>query len=171
MGKHKPLSLDTHKYRTTFTSTTKLVLRFSTWKSPKPLGGEGSLRGTGGVGGGGTRELIMTYKRTSGGLRHNRKKRYLFPHWNLWRKAGCIFSDFHAPPCTNFRTYCMIDLSWQPGLWKLRILLRSLTDYCRAGQKIRSPTWGIVWWSLLAEIWLIVVYTFYLGIIHLCVVC
>ena len=29
MGKHKPLSLDTHKYRTTFTSTTKIVLRFS----------------------------------------------------------------------------------------------------------------------------------------------
>ena len=28
-GKHKPLSLDTHKYRTTFTSTTKIVLRFS----------------------------------------------------------------------------------------------------------------------------------------------
>ena len=32
------------------------------------------------------------------------------------------------------------------------------TMYCRAGQKIRSPTWGIVWWSLLAEIWFIVVY-------------
>jgi len=29
MGKHKPLSLDTHKYKTTFTSTRKLVLRFS----------------------------------------------------------------------------------------------------------------------------------------------
>jgi len=29
MGKHKPLSLDTHKYKTTFTSTTKIVLRFS----------------------------------------------------------------------------------------------------------------------------------------------
>jgi hypothetical protein len=26
MGKHKPLSLDTHKYRTTFTSTTKIDL-------------------------------------------------------------------------------------------------------------------------------------------------
>jgi len=30
MGKHKLLSLDTHKYKTTFTSTTKIVLRFST---------------------------------------------------------------------------------------------------------------------------------------------
>ena len=29
MGKHKLLSLDTHKYKTTFTSTTKIVLRFS----------------------------------------------------------------------------------------------------------------------------------------------
>ena len=29
MGKHQPLSLDTHKYKTTFTSTTKIVLRFS----------------------------------------------------------------------------------------------------------------------------------------------
>jgi hypothetical protein len=29
MGKHKPLSLDTHKYKTTFTSTTKIELRFS----------------------------------------------------------------------------------------------------------------------------------------------
>jgi hypothetical protein len=28
--KHKLLSLDTHKYKTTFTSTTKIVLRFST---------------------------------------------------------------------------------------------------------------------------------------------
>jgi hypothetical protein len=27
--KHKLLSLDTHKYKTTFTSTTKIVLRFS----------------------------------------------------------------------------------------------------------------------------------------------
>ena len=30
MGKHKVLSLDTHKYKTTFTSTTTIVLRFST---------------------------------------------------------------------------------------------------------------------------------------------
>ena len=30
MGKHKLLSLDTHKYKTTFTLTTKIVLRFST---------------------------------------------------------------------------------------------------------------------------------------------
>jgi len=29
MGKHKQLSLDTHKYKTTFTSTTKIILRFS----------------------------------------------------------------------------------------------------------------------------------------------
>ena len=29
-GKHKVLSLDTHKYKTTFTSTTTIVLRFST---------------------------------------------------------------------------------------------------------------------------------------------
>ena len=29
MGKHKQLSLDTHKYKTTFTLTTKIVLRFS----------------------------------------------------------------------------------------------------------------------------------------------
>ena len=29
MGKHKLLSLDTHKYKTTFTSTTKIVLRIS----------------------------------------------------------------------------------------------------------------------------------------------
>ena len=29
MGKHKVLSLDTHKYKTTFTSTTKIVHRFS----------------------------------------------------------------------------------------------------------------------------------------------
>jgi len=29
MGKHKQLSLDTHQYKTTFTSTTKIVLRFS----------------------------------------------------------------------------------------------------------------------------------------------
>ncbi len=29
MGKHKLLSLVTHKYKTTFTSTTKIVLRFS----------------------------------------------------------------------------------------------------------------------------------------------
>jgi hypothetical protein len=29
MGKHKLLSLNTHKYKTTFTSTTKIVLRFS----------------------------------------------------------------------------------------------------------------------------------------------
>ncbi len=29
MGKHKQLSLDTHNYKTTFTSTTKIVLRFS----------------------------------------------------------------------------------------------------------------------------------------------
>ena len=28
-GKHKVLSLDTHKYKTTFTSTTTIVLRFS----------------------------------------------------------------------------------------------------------------------------------------------
>jgi hypothetical protein len=32
MGKHKLLSLDTHKYKTTFTSTTKIVLRFSNMK-------------------------------------------------------------------------------------------------------------------------------------------
>jgi hypothetical protein len=37
MGKHKPLSLDTHKYRTTFTSTTKLVLRSSTNDSDIPI--------------------------------------------------------------------------------------------------------------------------------------
>jgi hypothetical protein len=30
MGKHKLLSLDTHKYKTTFTSTTKEEFRFST---------------------------------------------------------------------------------------------------------------------------------------------
>jgi hypothetical protein len=29
MGKHKLLSLDTHKYKTTFTSTTKIELGFS----------------------------------------------------------------------------------------------------------------------------------------------
>ena len=29
MGKHKQLSLDTHKYKTTFKSTTEIVLRFS----------------------------------------------------------------------------------------------------------------------------------------------
>ncbi len=38
MGKHKPLSLDTHKYRTTFTSTTKLVLRFSNFNYRSAVG-------------------------------------------------------------------------------------------------------------------------------------
>ena len=69
----------------------------------------------------------------------------------------------------RLRPYCTYDLSWQTGPWKSRISLRSLTDHCRAGQKIRSPTWGIVGWSLLAEVWLIVFYTFYLSLIHLCV--
>jgi hypothetical protein len=34
MVKHKLQSLDTHKYKTTFTSTTKIVLRFSSYFLP-----------------------------------------------------------------------------------------------------------------------------------------
>ena len=61
--------------------------------------------------------------------------------------------------------YCTFDLSWQPGPWKSRILRRSLTDsIVWQVKKIRNPTWGVVWWLLLAEIiWLIVVYILHIS--------
>ncbi len=55
-------------------------------------------------------------------------------------------------------TYCTFDPKWQPGLWISRISCSFLWDYCRAGQKIRSPTWGMVWQWLLAKICLVVDY-------------
>ena len=57
MGKHKPLSLDTHKYRTTFTSTTKIVLRFST---PAPWAAwNHQIYAAGGVGGSTTMVVVF----------------------------------------------------------------------------------------------------------------
>ncbi len=51
-------------------------------------------------------------------------------------------------------TYCTFDLSWQPGPWKSRILLDSLTDYCRPGQKNKKSHLGhslmiIIGWDMI----------------------
>jgi len=48
--------------------------------------------------------IIISTEVWVGGLRHNGKKWYLLPRWNLWCKAGCVFPIF-TPPCADFRTF------------------------------------------------------------------
>ncbi len=77
---------------------------------------------------------------------------------NLSCTEGVIFFWFILP-----FIYCTFDLNSLSGLWKSKFLFHSHWDYWRAGQKNRSPTCGMVWWSVLAEIYLVVDY---LGLIH-----
>jgi hypothetical protein len=56
-----------------------------------------------------------------------------------------------------------------PGNWESRTTpIETIDGHVK---KIRHLTWGIVWRWLPPEIWLVIVYIFYWGLIHLCVVC
>ncbi len=69
----------------------------------------------------------------------------------------------------NF-TYCTFDLNLLPGPWKLRFTHNSHWDYCWACHKNKKSHLEYSLKMVTPEICLIVIYIFYLGLIHLCVV-